>query len=163
MRLLVASGIFTVDNDNEEGVYCMNPCPTSWWMVCRLPKDSKRSFGSPRQLWDSNCNAWVLWLIWGDSVNDLLLQCLWWWYTFARALVKVFPHIKCTVLADPKTISSKPFDGAINYVLWLKISMHEYVENMASYAISSSLILVIHDNMIIGTNDIVLACLCRHF
>jgi hypothetical protein len=37
------------------------------------------------------------------------------------------------------------------------------VANMASYAISSSLILVIHDNMIIGTNLIVLACLCRHF
>jgi hypothetical protein len=29
------------------------------------------------------------------------------------------------------------------------------VANMASYAISSSLILVIHDNMIIGTNHIV--------
>jgi hypothetical protein len=38
----------------------------------------------------------------------------------------------------------------------------DYVVNMASYAISSSLILVIHDNMIIGTNHIVLACLCRH-
>jgi hypothetical protein len=37
------------------------------------------------------------------------------------------------------------------------------VANMASYAISSSLILVIHDNIIIGTNHIVLACLCRHF
>jgi hypothetical protein len=37
------------------------------------------------------------------------------------------------------------------------------VANIASYAISSSLILVIHDNMIIGTNLIVLACLCRHF
>jgi hypothetical protein len=37
------------------------------------------------------------------------------------------------------------------------------VANMASYAISSSLILVIHDNMIIETNLIVLACLCRHF
>jgi hypothetical protein len=37
------------------------------------------------------------------------------------------------------------------------------VANMASYAISSNLILVIHDNMIIGTNLIVLACLCRHF
>jgi hypothetical protein len=37
------------------------------------------------------------------------------------------------------------------------------VANMASYAISSSLILVIHDNMIVGTNHIVLACLCRHF
>jgi hypothetical protein len=37
-----------------------------------------------------------------------------------------------------------------------------HVANMASYAISSSLILVIHDNMIIGTNHIVLACLCRH-
>jgi hypothetical protein len=37
------------------------------------------------------------------------------------------------------------------------------VANMASYAISSSLILVIHDNMIIGTNLIVLACLYRHF
>jgi hypothetical protein len=30
---------------------------------------------------------------------------------------------------------------------------------MASYAISSSLILVIHENMIIGTYHIVLACL----
>jgi hypothetical protein len=39
----------------------------------------------------------------------------------------------------------------------------ETVANMASYAISSSLILVIHDNMIIGTNHIVLACLCRHY
>jgi hypothetical protein len=37
------------------------------------------------------------------------------------------------------------------------------VANMASYAISSSLILVIHDNMIIGTNLNVSACLCRHF
>jgi hypothetical protein len=37
------------------------------------------------------------------------------------------------------------------------------VANMASYAISSSLILVIHDNMINGTIHIVLACLCRHF
>jgi hypothetical protein len=37
------------------------------------------------------------------------------------------------------------------------------VANMASYAISSSLILVIHDNMIMETNLIVLACLCRHF
>jgi hypothetical protein len=39
----------------------------------------------------------------------------------------------------------------------------EHVANIASYAISSSLILVIHDNMIIGTNHIVLACICRHF
>jgi hypothetical protein len=31
------------------------------------------------------------------------------------------------------------------------------VANMASYAISSSLILVIHDDMIIGTNHIVLS------
>jgi hypothetical protein len=37
------------------------------------------------------------------------------------------------------------------------------VANMASYAISSSLTLVIHDNMIIGTNHIVSACPCRHF
>jgi hypothetical protein len=35
-----------------------------------------------------------------------------------------------------------------------------FVADIASYAISSSLILVIHDNMIIGTNHIVLACLC---
>jgi hypothetical protein len=53
----------------------------------------------------------------------------------------------------------------------LKIVILEYIfldyqrtiANMASYAISSSLILVIHDNMIIGTNLIVSACLCRHF
>jgi hypothetical protein len=37
------------------------------------------------------------------------------------------------------------------------------VANMASYAISLSLILVIHENMIIGTKHIVSACLCRHF
>jgi hypothetical protein len=36
------------------------------------------------------------------------------------------------------------------------------VANMASYAISPSLILVMNDNMIIGTHHIVLACLCRH-
>jgi hypothetical protein len=41
-------------------------------------------------------------------------------------------------------------------------TIHMVVANMASDAISSSLILVIHDNMIIGTNHIVLACLCRH-
>jgi hypothetical protein len=41
---------------------------------------------------------------------------------------------------------------------------HEiFVANMVLYAINSGLILVIHDNMIIGTNHIVLACLCRHF
>jgi hypothetical protein len=40
---------------------------------------------------------------------------------------------------------------------------HIGVANMASYVISSSFVLVIHDNMIIGTNHIVLACLCRHF
>jgi hypothetical protein len=45
----------------------------------------------------------------------------------------------------------------------LKFSYTSIVTNMASYAISSSLILVIHDNMIIGTNHIALACLCRHF
>jgi hypothetical protein len=33
----------------------------------------------------------------------------------------------------------------------------------SEHAISSSLILVIRDNMIIETNHIVLACLCRHF
>jgi hypothetical protein len=55
--------------------------------------------------------------------------------------------------------------------IWLNLSKFDrhgshsciLVANMASYAISSSLILVIHDNMVIGTNHIVLACLCRHF
>jgi hypothetical protein len=42
-----------------------------------------------------------------------------------------------------------------------RVSMGRFVANMASYAISSSLILVIRDNMIIRTNHIVLACLCR--
>jgi hypothetical protein len=36
-----------------------------------------------------------------------------------------------------------------------RLHLVEVVANMASYAISSSLILVIHDNMIIGTNHIV--------
>jgi hypothetical protein len=44
-----------------------------------------------------------------------------------------------------------------------KLDLWNFVANMASHAISSSLILVIHDNMIIGTNLIVLACLWRHF
>jgi hypothetical protein len=35
--------------------------------------------------------------------------------------------------------------------------------NMASYAISSSMISVINDNMINGTNHMVLTFLCRHF
>jgi hypothetical protein len=38
----------------------------------------------------------------------------------------------------------------------LKVAtMEEAVANMASYAISSSLILMIHDNMINGTNHVV--------
>ena len=44
-----------------------------------------------------------------------------------------------------------------------RVIAYASIANMASYAISSSLILVIHDSMIIGTNLIVLACLCRHF
>ncbi|CAN6212893.1 unnamed protein product [Urochloa humidicola] len=35
---------------------------------------------------------------------------------FARAIVKAFPQIKCTVLAYPKMISNKQADGVINYV-----------------------------------------------
>ncbi|CAL4906807.1 unnamed protein product [Urochloa decumbens] len=35
---------------------------------------------------------------------------------FARAIVKAFPQIKCTVLAYPKMISNKPADSVINYV-----------------------------------------------
>jgi hypothetical protein len=38
-----------------------------------------------------------------------------------------------------------------NYYIELQVA----VANMASYAVSSSLILVIHDNMINGTNHIV--------
>jgi hypothetical protein len=64
--------------------------------------------------------------------------------------------------------------GARTIYNWLRniqrwaVSIHTIrlsvtVANMASYAISSSLILVIHDNMIIETNHIVLACLCRYF
>jgi hypothetical protein len=45
----------------------------------------------------------------------------------------------------------------------LELEREVGLANIASYAISSSLILVIHDNMIIETNHIVLACLCRHF
>jgi hypothetical protein len=52
------------------------------------------------------------------------------------------------------------------WVTWCAYLSRPYLEivaNMASYAISSSLILVIYDSMIIGSNHIVLACLCRHF
>jgi hypothetical protein len=49
------------------------------------------------------------------------------------------------------------------FLIVSRIVLNICVANMASYAISSSLIFVIHDNMIIGTNLIVLACLCRHF
>jgi hypothetical protein len=43
-------------------------------------------------------------------------------------------------------------------LLYLTLFPEDYVvANMASYAISLSLILVIHDNMIIGTNLIVLS------
>jgi hypothetical protein len=52
--------------------------------------------------------------------------------------------------------------GDVHYVT-VEQDPDQSVANMASYAISSSLILVIHDNMIIGTNLIVLACLCRQF
>ncbi|VAI69778.1 unnamed protein product [Triticum turgidum subsp. durum] len=36
--------------------------------------------------------------------------------TTARALVKAYPHIKCTVLDLPKVIDKAPADGVINYV-----------------------------------------------
>ncbi|VAI69779.1 unnamed protein product [Triticum turgidum subsp. durum] len=39
--------------------------------------------------------------------------------TTARALVKAYPHIKCTVLDLPKVIDKAPADGVINYVLVL--------------------------------------------
>jgi hypothetical protein len=39
--------------------------------------------------------------------------------------------------------------------LHLATAIHQLAANMASYAISSSMILVIHDNMINGTNHIV--------
>ncbi|KAK1604115.1 hypothetical protein QYE76_027788 [Lolium multiflorum] len=36
--------------------------------------------------------------------------------TTARALVKAYPHLKCTVLDLPKVIVKAPVDGVINYV-----------------------------------------------
>ncbi|KAF0897211.1 hypothetical protein E2562_034522 [Oryza meyeriana var. granulata] len=36
--------------------------------------------------------------------------------TTARAIVKAFPHIKCTVLDLPKVIDKAPVDGVIDYV-----------------------------------------------
>ncbi|CAM0912690.1 unnamed protein product [Alopecurus aequalis] len=36
--------------------------------------------------------------------------------TTARALVKAYPHLKCTVLDLPKVIDKAPVDGVINYV-----------------------------------------------
>ncbi|VAH98379.1 unnamed protein product [Triticum turgidum subsp. durum] len=36
--------------------------------------------------------------------------------TTARALVKAYPHIKCTVLDLPKVIDKAPNDGVVNYV-----------------------------------------------
>ncbi|CAL4979547.1 unnamed protein product [Urochloa decumbens] len=60
---------------------------------------------------------------------------------FAKALVKAFPHIKCTVLAYPKKIDKKQADGLINYVegdmfsfippaqvVWLKLVLHHYTD-----------------------------------
>jgi hypothetical protein len=48
-------------------------------------------------------------------------------------------------------------EGGRNYISTSCLSClsRQSVANMASYAISSSLILVIHDNIIIGTNHIV--------
>jgi hypothetical protein len=54
-------------------------------------------------------------------------------------------------------------DQAIVTVYPEVVSARVPVANTASYAISSSLILVILNNMIIGTNLIALACPCRHF
>ncbi|CAN6373011.1 unnamed protein product [Urochloa humidicola] len=60
---------------------------------------------------------------------------------FPKALVKAFPHIKCTVLAYPKTIDKKQADGLINYVegdmftfiphaqtVGLKLVLHHYTD-----------------------------------
>ncbi|CAL4986573.1 unnamed protein product [Urochloa decumbens] len=60
---------------------------------------------------------------------------------FAKALVKAFPQIKCTVLAYPKMIDKKQADGLINYVegdmfsfippaqaVWLQLVLHHYTD-----------------------------------
>ncbi|CAO2142403.1 unnamed protein product [Urochloa humidicola] len=61
--------------------------------------------------------------------------------TLPKALVKAFPHIKCTVLAYPKKIDKKQADGLINYVegdmftfippsqaVLLKLVLHHYTD-----------------------------------
>ncbi|CAO2142402.1 unnamed protein product [Urochloa humidicola] len=61
--------------------------------------------------------------------------------TYPKALVKTFPHIKCTVLAYPKKIDKKQADGLINYVegdmftfippaqaVMLKLVLHHYTD-----------------------------------
>jgi len=54
----------------------------------------------------------------GDIFNGLesLTDCCGGDGETARALVKAYPHIKCTVLDLPKVIDKVPSDGVINYV-----------------------------------------------
>ncbi|KAI4973759.1 hypothetical protein ZWY2020_041540 [Hordeum vulgare] len=47
---------------------------------------------------------------------DSLTDCCGGDGTTARALVKAYPHIKCTVLDLPKVVEKAPADGVINYV-----------------------------------------------
>jgi hypothetical protein len=85
---------------------------------------------------------------------------------FGKCLVvPVDPEIKKIILDEAHMSKFSIHPGSTKMYQDLKQNFwwSNIVANMASYAISSSLILVIHDNMIIGTNLIVLACLCRHF
>jgi uncharacterized Tic20 family protein len=71
-----------------------------------------------------------------------------------------------TFLLELCLLGLASFLGALLlWTFWRFYSKGGECETKASwwFKLSSSLILVIHDNIIIGTNRIVLACLCRHF
>jgi catabolite regulation protein CreA len=68
-----------------------------------------------------------------------------------RALKKAQHRIRVRRCADPQWQEVKCYLDSFSKVL----CGFAFVANMASYAISSSLILVIHDNIINGTNHIV--------
>jgi hypothetical protein len=111
------------------------------------------------------------------------LTCIISWFMHSPLRTSSGPHIHCKTFTFLSPLRVK-LKSLISFPGWicltqvpraaisgLDFSTTHYcvgtvkhaVANMASCAISSSLILVILDSMIIGTNHIVLACLCRHF
>ncbi|CAM0145536.1 unnamed protein product [Urochloa decumbens] len=171
MRLLAASGIFTVDNSGDESIYSLSPM--SFLLADEIPHDEHINHSSMvLSATSTHCVQAALGLadwfkkdvatppfkelhgvtLFHESMESIdeeyhklanealashdnfginmalrqfreifqgiqsLTDCGGGDGTTARAIVKAFPHIKCTVLDLPDVIEKIPADGVVNYV-----------------------------------------------